>query len=222
MRALRENLEQQYTNAPRCAPMRALRRAGVPPDIRSPRRTARARPSPGLAAWRWLPATSGTSRMPALRPSIPGRRHERRDGSLRAGQDRCPAPGRGLEPDGRFERAVRARVAGRDTGRLCSLQPVGPSDGGARSQAREHRSHQGTGPGPALRRATGRAVRVPVERRGGAVPGPRDRRARPQNCRLLVTGRPGAADRRPAAAARPDEGRDRPENRRPRLPDRMS
>ncbi len=58
--------------------------------------------------------------------SIPGRRHERNDGSLRSGPDRRPAEGRGLEPDRRFERTVRTCAAERHAGRLCALRPPGP------------------------------------------------------------------------------------------------
>ena len=160
----------------RCARVRGR---SPPPAVRQAapwrRRTARSRRSRDARG-----IDGGDAQRPGLRghrasrSSIPGRRHERNDRSLRAGQDRRPAQGRRLEPDRRFERAVRTRAAGRHAGRLRTLRPAGPAHGGAGGQAGEHRTDHGAGPGAALRRTARRAVRLPVERRGSAVPRPGD------------------------------------------------
>ena len=74
-------------------------------------------------------ATSGTSGTSRSRSSTRGLRHEQKGRSLRAGQDRRPAQGRGLEPDRRFERVIRTRAAGRRAGRLLALRRCGASRG---------------------------------------------------------------------------------------------
>ena len=93
----------------------------VPPAAPWHRRTARSRRSPARAAWRWRRATSGISGKSGSRSWIPGRWHKRNDRILRAGQDRRPAQERGLEPDRRFECAVRTCAAGQHAGLLRSL-----------------------------------------------------------------------------------------------------
>ena len=147
--------------------------------------------------------------------------HASNDRSLLPRQDRRAAHGRRLESRRRRERPVRARPAGRLAGRLRALRPVRAPRGGGRGQARQHQPRRGTGSRTPLRRATRRAVRVPVERRGSLVPRPRDRRPRAEDRHLLFPGRPGTADRRPQESAGPVRRRDRSTDRRSRLPDRL-
>ena len=91
-------------------------------------------------------AASGTLGTSGSRSSIPGRRHERNDRSLRAGQDRRPAQGRGLKLDRRLERTVRTRAAGWHAGRLRAPRQRRVAHGCVGGQAREDRSQRGAGP----------------------------------------------------------------------------
>ena len=147
--------------------------------------------------------------------------HESNNRSLFPRQDRRPSQRRRLEPHRRRERPVRARAAGRLAGRLRALRSFRPARGGDRGQARQCRPNRRAGSGAPLRRTARRTVRIPVERRGGPVPRPRDGRPRTDDRHLPFPGRPGAAYRRPQEPAGPVRCRDRPADRRPRLPDRV-
>ena len=64
---------------------------------------------------------------------------------------------------------------------LCNR--AGTADGGRRGQASEHPAARRAGPGHPLRNAARRPLRLPLERRGGALPGTRPGRPTPGRSR---------------------------------------
>ena len=123
--------------------------------------------------------------------------------------------------DRRRGRLVRTCAAGRLARRLRALQPRRAAHGRGRGQARERPAARCAGPGHPLRGAARRPLRVPLERRGGALPGPRPGRPRPRDRDLLLPGRSGTPDRRAGGTARAGRRPDRPQDRGSRLPDRL-